>query len=48
MNTKWVNGLNVMLGTIKFLEENIGSMLPDIGKVSICSYYTVFIIIIAL
>ena len=29
--TQWINGLNVKIETIKFLDENIGSKFLDIG-----------------
>lgn len=32
LNSKCTKGLNMWPGTLKLLEENIGSMLQEIGK----------------
>ena len=31
--TQWINGLNVKIETIKFLDENIGSKLTSVSVI---------------
>ena len=34
INTKWIKGLNIRLGNIKLLEDNIGRTLTQIAAIS--------------